>query len=101
MSDVIVDGENTYDYAHHYPEGGGWNWNYHQFRISGEQRIPSEIDFKLFIDYLQQKYSRISDTLWVSGMELGNEYWDFTEGACTVKSLSYTVNGETATSGAD
>ncbi len=99
--DVIIDGENTYDYAHHYPEGGDWLWNYHQFRISGEQRIPSEIDFKLFIDYLQQKYSWISDTLWVSGMELGNEYWDFTEGACTVKSLSYTVNGETEVSGAE
>lgn len=96
--DVITDGENIYDYAQYY---SFTNWEYHQFRISGEQRIPSEIDFKLFIDYLQQKYSRISDTLWLSGMELGNEYWDFTEGACTVKSLSYTVNGETATSGAD
>ncbi len=98
--DVIIDGENTYDYAYHYPPYEERTWDYHQFRISGEQKIPSEIDFKLFVDYIKDEYNR-SDTLWVSGMELGNEYWDFTEGACTVKALTYTVNGETATSGAD
>lgn len=95
--DVIADGENIYDYAQYYVFT---DWDYHQFRISGEQRIPSEIDFKPFVDYIKDRYNR-SDTLWVSGMEFGNEYWDFTEGACTVKSLSYTVNGETATSGSD
>jgi hypothetical protein len=97
--DAITDGENIYDYAQYYPAHGG-GWDYHQFRISGEQRIPSEIDFKLFIDYIKDEYNR-SDTLWISGMELGNEYWDYTEGACTVKVLSYSVNGETVTSGAD
>jgi chitinase len=95
--DIIVDGENTYDYAHHY---SFTNWEYHQFRISGEQRIPPTIDFKLFVDYLQDSCG-LSDTLWVSGMELGNEYWDNTVGACTVKTLSYTVNGETVNSGSD
>jgi len=98
--DVIIDGENTYDYAHHYPEGGDWLWNYHQFRISGEQRIPPTIDFKLFVDYIQDRYG-LSDSLWISGMEFGNEYWDYTEGACTVKKLSYSVNGETVVSGSD
>jgi chitinase len=98
--DVITDGENIYDYAQYDPENEYREWDYHQFRISGGQRIPSTIDIKLFIDYIKDRYSR-SDTLWVGGMELGNEYWDFTEGACTVNVLSYTVNGETATSGAD
>jgi chitinase len=97
--DAVVDGGNIYDYAQYFP-GHGSGWDYHQFRISGEQRVPSGIDLKLFVDYIKDRYSR-SDTLWISGMELGNEYWDNTEGACTVKSLSYTVNGETATSGAD
>jgi len=95
--DVIVDGENTYDYAHHY---SFTDWEYHQFRISGEQRIPPTIDFKLFVDYIQDRYG-LSDTLWITGMELGNEYWDYTEGACTVKKLSYSVNGETVVSGSD
>ncbi len=95
--DVIVDGENTYDYAHHYSFD---NWEYHQFRISGEQKVPPIIDFKLFVDFIKERYNR-SDTLWVSGLELGNEYWDFTEGACTVKSLSYSVNGESVFSGSD
>jgi chitinase len=97
--DVITDGENIYDYAQYYPAHGG-GWGYHQLRISGEQRIPSEIDLKLFVDYIKDRYNR-SDTLWVGGMELGNEYWDFTEGACTVKTLSYSVNGETVISGSD
>ncbi|MBN1694121.1 hypothetical protein JW879_01815 [candidate division WOR-3 bacterium] len=97
---AVIDGENIYDYAQYYPPYEERIWDYHQFRISGEQKIPSEIDFKLFVDYIKDEYNR-SDTLWVSGMELGNEYWDFTEGACTVKALTYTVNGETATSGAD
>ncbi len=95
--DVITDDENIYDYAQYYSFD---NWDYHQFRISGEQRIPSTIDFKLFVDYIRDRYNR-SDTLWVSGMELGNEYWDNTEGACTVKSLSYTVNEETVVCGSD
>ena len=96
---AITDGENIYDYAQYYP-GHAAGWDYHQFRISGEQKIPSEIDFKLFVDYIEDEYNR-SDTLWISGMELGNEYWDYTEGACTVKVLSYSINGETVTSGAD
>ncbi len=94
--DAIADGENIYDYAQYYSV----DWDYHQFRISGEQRIPSAIDLKLFIDYVKDRYSK-SDTLWVGGMELGNEYWDFTEGACTVKVLNYTVNGVTAVSGSN
>jgi chitinase len=97
--DAVVDGGNIYDYARYFP-GHGSGWDYHQFRISGEQRVPSGIDLKLFVDYIKDRYSR-SDTLWVSGMELGNEYWDFTEGACTVKALSYSVNGETVISGSD
>jgi chitinase len=95
--DVITDGVNIYDYAQYSIYD---NWDYHQFRISGEQRIPSTIDLKPFVDYIKDRYN-LSDTLWVSGVELGNEYWDYTEGACTVKSLSYTVNGETVVSGAD
>lgn len=95
--DVITDGVNIYDYAQYSIFS---NWDYHQFRISGEQRIPSTIDLKLFVDYIKDRYN-LSDTLWVSGVELGNEYWDYTEGACTVKSLSYTVNGETVVSGSE
>ena len=95
--DVITDGENIYDYAQYYILD---NWDYHQFRISGEQKIPPTIDLKLFVDYIQDRYG-LSDSLWISGMELGNEYWDYTEGACTLKSLSYSVNGETVVSGAD
>ena len=97
--DAIIDGENTYDYSQYYAAHGG-GWDYHQFRISGEQRIPSEIDLKLFVDYIQDRYGK-SDSLWISGMEVGNEYWDYTQGACTVSNLSYTVNGETVVSGAD
>jgi chitinase len=95
--DVITDGVNIYDYAQYSIYD---NWDYHQFRISGEQRIPSTIDLKPFVDYIKDRYN-LSDTLWVSGVELGNEYWDYTEGACTVKSLSYTVNGESVISGSE
>ncbi len=96
---VVVDGENIYDYAQYYP-GHAAGWDYHQFRISGEQEVPPAVNFKLFVDYIKDRYNR-SDTLWVSGLELGNEYWDFTEGACTVKALTYKVNGESVFSGSD
>ena len=98
--DALMDYESVYDYVQYEPESERREWDYHQFRISGEQKVPSEIDLKMFVDYIKDRYNR-SDTLWVSGMELGNEYWDNTEGACTVKSLSYTVNGVTAVSGSD
>jgi chitinase len=97
---AIIDGENIYDYAQHYPPYEERPWDYHQFRISGEQRIPPTINLKLFVDYIQDRYG-LSDSLWISGMEFGNEYWDNTSGACTVKSLSYTVNGETVVGGSE
>jgi hypothetical protein len=94
---VVIDGDDAYDYVWHYFFE---KWECHQFRISGEQKIPPTINLKLFVDYLQDRYN-LSDTLWISGMELGNEYGDYTEGACTVKALSYSVNEETVFSGAD
>jgi len=97
--DAVIDGENTYDYAQYYAAHGG-GWDYHQFRMSGEQRIPATIDLKLFVDYLKDRYGK-SDTLWITGMELGNEYWDYTAGACTVNILPYSVNGESVVSGSD
>jgi chitinase len=100
VDDAIVDGENTYDYAQHYPEDEYHKWDYHQFRISGEQKIPPTINLKLFVDYIQDRYG-LSDTLWITGMEFGNEYWDSTTGECRVKSLSYSVNGETVVSGSE
>ncbi len=97
--DAVVDGGRTYDYAQYYPAHGS-GWDYHQFRISEEETFPSTIDIKLFIDYLQDRYG-LSDSLWMTGMELGNEYWDHTEGKCTINNLSYLVNGETVGSGSD
>ncbi len=90
---------NTIDYWTVYNEGGGTDAAFHIFRVSGGL-TTGQIDLTEIMDYLTQNVG-ISEDLWVSGIEVGSEYWQGTQGDVTYNTLDVTVNGTTYTSGSD
>jgi hypothetical protein len=89
---------NTIDYWAHYDEDDGMNWEFHIFRIQAKA-VPDNVDLKSIMDYMSDNFSAVSPSHWVSGIEVGNEYWDNTSGSITWDRLDVTVNGSTETSG--
>jgi len=85
---AVNDGYAVYDYSIY--EIMQHQWRYHQFRITGGQRIPANIDLKPFFDYVQQKYN-IPDE-WLCSIELGTETGDGTSGSAVFNKLQYAFN---------
>lgn len=85
---------NTIDYWAQYDIGH----SFHIFRISANA-VPDNVDLKSVMDYMSNNVSSVSSSHWVSGIEVGNEYWDNTSGSITWDRLDVTVNGSTETSG--
>lgn len=91
---------NTVDYWANY-DGGGTSAQFHIFRVQGGM-TEGRVDLTEIIDFLSDRHG-ISEDLWISGLELGNEYWQGTAGEVTYRQYDVTINGRTYTSidGAD
>jgi hypothetical protein len=89
---------NAIDYWTHYDH----SWSFHIFRVAANQ-APSNLDLASLVDYLDTQVTddvtALDPDLWVSGIEVGTEYWDDTSGEATFSQFDATVNGQTATSG--
>jgi len=83
---AVNDSYAVYDYANFQIMQG--QWRYHQFRITGGQRIPEHVSLKPFFDYVQQRY-KIPDE-WLCSIELGTETGDGTVGTAIFYNLAYT-----------
>ena len=88
---------NTIDYWQYYDGGGGTSAGFHIFRVSGGM-TTGKVDLKEIIDFLSQRRG-VRDDLWLSGIEVGNEYWPNVRGDVTYNKLDVTVNGTTYRSG--
>ncbi len=79
QASAVNDGFAVYDYTIYEIMQGQWRYfiafslffskmcgRYHQFRITGGQRIPPNVSFKPFFDYIQQKYS--APNLWLGSI---------------------------------
>jgi len=88
QANAINDGYSVYDYSMYMIMQG--KWRYHQFRITGGQRIPKNVNFKPFFDYVQKRYS-IPDE-WLCDLELGTETGDGTQGSAVFNQLYYSFN---------
>ncbi|WP_179261562.1 carbohydrate-binding protein [Natrinema halophilum] len=87
---------NTIDYwTAHSP--GGTNADFHIFRVQGGLST-GRVDLKELIDFMSERYG-ISGQKWISGIELGNEYWQGTRGDVTYHQFDVTINGQRYTSG--
>lgn len=79
-----------------------WDWRYHLFRVSANE-TPSNLDLASVVEYLDSEVTDdvqpLGDDLWVTGIEIGTEYWDNTSGELTFAQFDASVNGQTATSG--
>ena len=93
---AVDDGSSVYSYAHYYPNHNA-GWRYHQFRLKadeGTERLTHSIDLTAFLRFLSRRYE-LHEKLWISGLELGNEYWDNSRGFCKVQRFSCTVGEKT------
>lgn len=88
---AVYDGCNTYSYYQYSPSST--DHRYHQFRVQGDE-IPRKVNLKPFLQYiLEQEFTDGQRrNHWVTGFELGNEYWDDTYGTTHVNQLDYSVN---------
>lgn len=87
---------NTVDHWTTY-NSGGTSATFFIFRISGGYD-GGKIDMAEIVDYLSNNHG-VSEDLYLSGLELGNEYWGGATGETTYNSFEVTVNGSTYTSG--
>lgn len=76
---------------------GGTDATFYIFRVQGGHN-GGKIDMKEIVDYLSANEG-ISGELYLSGIELGNEYWGGAAGETTYRTFDVTVNGSTYTSG--
>lgn len=94
-SDAVTDKYgNSIDYWSNYQI----SWNFQIFCIAAQQ-VPDAVDLSAIIAYMSENIESVSPDLWITGVELGNEYWDDTSGSTRINQFDVTVNGETATSG--
>jgi len=87
---------NTVDHWTTY-DGGGTDATFPIFRVQGGYG-GGPIDMTEIIDYVSANLGASGD-LWLSGIELGNEYWEGAVGETTYNSFEVTINGSTYTSG--
>jgi len=87
---------NTIDHWTTY-DGGGTDATFPIFRVQGGYD-GGRIDMTEIIDYVSAEFGASGD-LWLSGIELGNEYWEGAVGETTYNAFEVTINGSTYTSG--
>ncbi|WP_254522188.1 PKD domain-containing protein [Natrinema caseinilyticum] len=87
---------NTIDYWANY-SSGGTSADFHIFRVRGGLST-GRVDLTEVIDFMTERYG-VSDRKWISGIELGNEYWQGSQGDVTFNQFDVTINGTTYSSG--
>ncbi|WP_459191670.1 GH12 family glycosyl hydrolase domain-containing protein [Halosimplex sp. J119] len=89
---------NTVDHWTTYGSGGT-DATFYIFRIQGGHD-GGKVDMTEIVDYLTAEHD-VDEDLWLSGVELGNEYWGGCVGETTYETFDVTINGTTYTSGSD
>ncbi|MFW6436961.1 MAG: hypothetical protein ACOCYZ_04945 [Halococcoides sp.] len=98
---------NVFDYWENDIAGGDdADWNFHIFRIQGDS-VPKNVDFRSLIDYLiedpdgevEAGGGTYDGSKYISGIEIGNENWDETDGETIVEQFSVRVNDTVGTAG--
>ena len=100
LSGTVTSGSSTYKLCH---QSNTWNspstptWRFFQFEYNGGsvQSFNGTIDIKAFLDwfYSSSYGSGASKDLWLTRIEIGSEIDDSTSGTCTLKNITYNING--------
>lgn len=95
-SAVVDNYGNSIDYWTNYQIG----WDFHIFRVASATP-PDIIDLASIMKYMSAHVDSVTPDLWMSGIEVGNEYWDNTSGKTVFRQFDVTLNGQQETSGLD
>jgi len=100
LSGSVTSGSNTYRLCH---QSNTWNspstptWRFFQFEYNGGsvQSFNGTVDIKAFLDwfYSSSYGSGASKDLWLTRIEIGSEIDDSTSGTCTLRNITYNING--------
>ncbi|AWB27091.1 twin-arginine translocation signal domain-containing protein [Halococcoides cellulosivorans] len=88
---------NTVDHWTTYPSGGT-GATFHIFKVQGGPR-NGKFDLKPIVDYCTNDLG-VDPSLFITGIELGNEYWPYSSGETHFQQFDVTINGQTYESGA-
>jgi len=83
---------NTYDLWQVYKDAGGTGNDFYIFRIQGKHQ-RGKIDLEKINNYML-KQENFQEDHYITGVEVGNEYWGQTKGNNKIKELNLMVNQE-------
>ncbi|MFW6436478.1 MAG: twin-arginine translocation signal domain-containing protein [Halococcoides sp.] len=88
--------DNTVDHWTTYGEGGT-DATFHIFKVQGQPR-NGKFDLLPIVEYCTNDLG-VDSSLYISGIELGNEYWPHSSGETKFNQFDVTINGTTYESG--
>jgi hypothetical protein len=96
---TVTSGGKSYSLCHQSDSwGSGSKWRFFQFQASSSQQsFSGTLDVKAFLDwfYASSYGAGVSKDYYLTRIELGSEIDDNTSGSCTIKNVSFTINGTT------
>jgi len=95
----VTSGGKSYNLCHQSDSWGtGGTWRFFQFQASSSQQsFAGTVDVKAFLDWFYNSSygSGVSKDYYLTRIEIGSEIDDTTSGTCTLKDISFTINGTT------
>ncbi|WP_226021759.1 fibronectin type III domain-containing protein [Halomicrobium salinisoli] len=89
---------NTFDY---WAAPDHVDWTFHIFKTA-DNEVPENLDLTAIQAYVDEEIDdEFPDDHWVTGVEIGNEYWDDTQGQTRFTDFDVRLNGQVATTGTD
>jgi len=98
LNQSVNSGGKTYNLCHQSDSwGGGPTWRFFQFTGSGgsQRSFNGTVDIKAFLDWFfgSSYASGASKDLWLTRIELGTEIGDSTSGTCSIRNVTFNING--------
>ena len=94
---TVTSGGKSYSLCHQSDSwGSGSMWRFFQFQASSSQQsFSGTVDVKAFLDWFYNSSygSGVSKDYYLTRIEIGSEIDDNTSGTCTIKDITFTING--------
>ena len=96
LNQSVTSSGKTYNLCHQ-SDTWGTTWRFFQFEATGgaQRSFTGSVDIKAFLDWFfgSSYVSGATKDLWLTRIELGTEIGDSTSGTCTIKNVTYNING--------
>jgi hypothetical protein len=98
LNQSVTSSGKTYNLCHQ-SDTWGSTWRFFQFEATGgsQRSFTGSVDIKAFLDWFfgSSYVAGATKDLWLTRIEIGTEIGDSTAGTCTIKNITYNINGTT------